>query len=75
MGLVESIMQAVMSNPEVQKKANETETTRNYYNILQSGDQNRGEAAAMEIIGKLRITKEQAIQQAQQGLSQMFGRR
>lgn len=73
MGLVDSIMQAIMSNPEIQKKANETEETRNYFNILQSGDQSRGEAAAMEIIGKLGISKEQAIQQAQQGLSQMFG--
>lgn len=71
MGLVDAILSA-MEKPEVQDQIKNDPTAMDYYNIVRSGDQNRGEAAAMDIINKLGISKEQAIQQAQQGLQQMF---
>ena len=66
-----NVQQAIMAaqnemrnNPKMQQNQN----VMNMMNVLQSGNQQAGEEMANQIIQSLGISKEQAMQQAMQGL-------
>lgn len=69
--LINIMMNAMANNQDVQNKLNEDETLRTYYQTIQSQDQKRGEELANEILQRYGLNKEQALQQAYAGLSQM----
>lgn len=73
MGLVDMIMNAIASNSDIQGKINSDPTSKEYYDTLKRGDSKSGEALANKIMQQYGLTKEQAIQQAQEGLQKMFG--
>lgn len=73
MSLVETLINTIKTNPEVQKKINSNGVTKEYWDTLQSGDQSKGEALANKIMQTYGLTKEQAVEQASQGLQNMFG--
>lgn len=69
-----AILNMIMNNPEIQKKINSNGVTKNYYDILRSGDSAKGEALANQIIQTYGLNKEQAINAATSGLQQIFMR-
>ena len=73
MGLVDMILNAIASNKDIQDKIDADPTTKEYYSVLKSGNASQGEALANRIIQQYGLTKEQAIEQAKNGLNQMFG--
>lgn len=69
--LINIMMNAMANNQDVQNKLNEDETLRTYYQTIQNNDQKKGEELAMQILQSCGLSKEQALQQAYAGLSQM----
>lgn len=74
MGLAQMVMNIILNNPNMQQRFINNPVTANYLNVLKSGDQAQGEALANQLLQTYGLSKEEAIQQAQQGLMQRFGR-
>lgn len=68
---INAMVNALAGNQDAQNKINENETSKSYWQALQQRDSKRGEELANQILQTYGLTQEQAIQQAQQGLSQM----
>lgn len=73
MGLVEMVINAIMNDSEIQKKLNQNEVAKKYFDIVKNRDEKEGIALANSIIETYGLTKNDAINQASNGLSQMFG--
>lgn len=69
--LLQSHMNALANNADAQAKINSNEATKSYYQALLQNDQKRGEELAMQILQTYGLSKEEAMQQAYNGLSQM----
>lgn len=63
------LMNRLMSNPRFANNP----MAQQALSIIQSGDSQKGEEMAMNILQSYGLTKEQGIQQAQNGMANMFG--
>lgn len=73
MGLEQFILNAIANNPKLQEKINQNETTKNYFDVIRSGDQEKGVELANQIMNTYGLNKQDAISQSTNGLAQMFG--
>lgn len=65
------LLQNLAQNPNIQNNPN----AQQWIKVIQSGDAKAGEEIARNISASYGMTPEQATQQAQAGLFNMFGRR
>lgn len=65
---MQRMMQKAMGNQQIMN----SNLGQQFMGILQSGDVAAGEALANEILKKQGLSREQGIQQAQNGLNRMF---
>lgn len=73
MGLQQMVINAILNNPKIQEKVNQNEVTKNYFEVVKSGNQEEGIKLANQIMETYGLIKEDAVSQATNGLSQMFG--
>lgn len=69
------MLQKIKSSPEIQQRIATNPTRQEYLNVLLSGDANRGQQLANQIMQTYGLSKDTAPQQAANGLVQMFGAR
>lgn len=67
------IINTILNNPKIQEKVNQNEVTKNYFEVVKSGNQEEGIKLANQIMETYGLSKEDAVSQATNGLSQMFG--
>lgn len=76
MGMMDMVanmmMQKIKSSPEIQQKIATNPTRKEYLDVLMSGDAQRGEQLANQIMQTYGLSRDTAPQQAVNGLAQMF---
>lgn len=67
------LMNMIMNNPQMMQKINANARTKEMFEILQAGDAKRGEELANNLLNTYGLNRNQAVNQASQGLQNMFG--